>query len=74
MLCPSGARMAESGMLPRGEERPAGSRRAPVGRRAVELSDAGMLDGGALAEREGLEQLARMTEPRNAAARRFARS
>jgi hypothetical protein len=45
-----------------------------VGRRAVELSDAGMLDGGALAEREGLEQLARMTEPRNAAARRFARS
>jgi hypothetical protein len=27
--------------------------------RAVELSDAGMSDGGALAERDGLEQLAR---------------
>jgi hypothetical protein len=70
-LCPSGARMAESGMLPSGEERPAGSRRAPVGRRAVELSEAGMLDGGALAEREGLEQLASVNAVSAATAARF---
>ena len=63
--------MAESGMLPSGEERPAGSRRTPVGRRAVELSEAGMSDGGALAEREGLEQLASRNATSSAAEARY---
>ena len=66
--------MAASGMLPSGEERPAGSRRTPVGRRAVELSDAGMPDGSSLAEREGPEQPARMAAAMNAVAMRPART
>src|SRR5438105_954751 len=73
-LCPSGERIAERGMLPSGEERPAGSRRTPVGSRALELSDAGMSDGGALAEREGLEQLASVKAASRAMAGRVARS
>ena len=66
--------MAASGMLPSGEERPAGSSRAPVGRRAFELSDAGMPDGFSLSECEGAEQPARMAAARAAAARRLARN
>ena len=49
MSCPSGEGMAARGMLPSGVERPAGSRRAPVGRRATELGDADGSEGVALA-------------------------
>lgn len=58
-------------MLPSAVDRPAGSSRTPVGSRAVELSDAGMSEGGALAVREGLEQLARANAESDAIAERF---
>jgi hypothetical protein len=54
--------MAARGMLPSGEERPAGSSRAPVGRRAAELRDAGGLEEGAFAGAEARLQLAKRSD------------
>ena len=55
-------------MLPSGEERPAGSRRTPVGKRAVLLRAEGVLDGGALAAFEAPEDREQLASSDDSAA------